>query len=133
MALSYTVAKGVLLGLLTSERPFLRTPKCKDRPALMRSLGMAVEESVILTLLLVAALAIALKYDLTRAETVLWLVVLTVQSLPYWATLAVSVVNAQPIRKYARECLTTGNREPGTVFGVIRRLGPRRRRARRPV
>ncbi len=94
LSLTHTIGKAVIAGIATRHRPFLRTPKCEDRPALVRALVAAREESVVLALLAVSAGAIALRYGVGDVEAALWLALLGVQSLPYVATLTASIVNA---------------------------------------
>jgi hypothetical protein len=94
LALTHTIGKAVVAGIATRHRPFMRTPKCENRPALVRALVAAREESIVLSLLAASAGAIALRYGFGDVEAALWLGLLGVQSLPYVATLATSVVNA---------------------------------------
>ncbi|MGH6952585.1 MAG: glycosyltransferase, partial [Alphaproteobacteria bacterium] len=60
LALSHTIAKAVWSGLFTSNRPFLRTPKCERMRPLIKGLAMAWEESLLMLLLWAAAGAVAL-------------------------------------------------------------------------
>ncbi len=50
LALSHTVGKAVWSGLLTSEKPFLRTPKCENAAPLRQVLLLASEELFLLAL-----------------------------------------------------------------------------------
>lgn len=96
MALTHTVGRAVWQGLFTSGKPFFRTPKCEDRPALMQGVLMAREELALLTALVVCAFVILQQYGASNRNAVLWAAMLMVQSLPYWAAVLVSMVNALP-------------------------------------
>jgi exo-beta-1,3-glucanase (GH17 family)/cellulose synthase/poly-beta-1,6-N-acetylglucosamine synthase-like glycosyltransferase len=111
MALTHTVGRAVWQGLFTSGKPFFRTPKCEDRPAFMQGILMAREEIVLLVALWVCAISIMVQYGVANQNAVLWAMMLLVQSLPYWAALCVSMVNAIPQlrRKAPPPLITTGD------------------------
>ena len=96
LALSHTIGKAVWKGLVVRSAPFLRTPKMKDAPALVQGLVMAREEAVLLGLTWVAMIGVAIVSHLATPESRLWCVVLLTQSLPYLASVAVSVFAAVP-------------------------------------
>ncbi len=96
MALSHTVGLAVWQGLFTSGRPFVRTPKCADRPAFVQGLLMARDEIVLMAGLLCSSAAILWVFGPDNREALLWSVMLAVQSLPYIAALIASMVNAIP-------------------------------------
>ncbi len=96
MALTHTIARGVIKGLLTNNAPFFRTPKSEDKPALMAGLAMAAEELTMLGLLWGGCIAVLAVYGPNHPEALLWATVLAVQSLPYVAALALSMANAFP-------------------------------------
>jgi hypothetical protein len=93
MALTHTIARGVLKGLFTSGAPFLRTPKAEDRPALLQGVLMAREELVMLGLLWTAALAMLAGFGPQHREAMLWALILGVQALPYVGALYLSMAN----------------------------------------
>ena len=95
MALTHTIARAVIQGLTTDNIPFLRTPKCESRPALMQGFLMAREETFVLGLLWLATLMVLISYGPTP-EALVWAVLLVVQSVPYVAALMLSLVNAVP-------------------------------------
>jgi hypothetical protein len=99
MALSHAVARAVWQGLFTSSKPFFRTPKCEDKSAVFQVLMMAREEIGLLVALLTAAGAVLYKFEMQNQDAVLWAGMLTVQTLPYWAALAMAAVNALPRHK----------------------------------
>jgi exo-beta-1,3-glucanase (GH17 family)/cellulose synthase/poly-beta-1,6-N-acetylglucosamine synthase-like glycosyltransferase len=101
MSLTHAVAKAVLIGLFTKRRPFMRTPKCEDKSAIIRGIIVAWEEFVLALLLWVGALAIALGNGLDGSgwrnpEALTWAVMLLAQSLPYCASVAASLAAAMP-------------------------------------
>jgi exo-beta-1,3-glucanase (GH17 family)/cellulose synthase/poly-beta-1,6-N-acetylglucosamine synthase-like glycosyltransferase len=98
LSLTHTIGKAVFSGLFTKDRPFMRTPKCEDQPALVRGLLASREESTILTLLALGALAIYFRYGGQDVEALLWIALLGVQSLPYLASLVTAMTAALPAR-----------------------------------
>jgi hypothetical protein len=98
-ALTHSIARAMLKGLYTSNAPFFRTPKAEDKPALVRAVLAAREESLILVGLWIGALGVAERYGISYAETQLWVAVLLVQSLPYAASLYLSLLNARPVAR----------------------------------
>jgi exo-beta-1,3-glucanase (GH17 family)/cellulose synthase/poly-beta-1,6-N-acetylglucosamine synthase-like glycosyltransferase len=96
LALSHSIGKAVWKGLFTNSLPFLRTPKMKDAPALVQGLVMAREECTILLLTWAALLAVGFGHHWATIETKLWCVVLLTQSLPYLASVGVSILAALP-------------------------------------
>ncbi len=95
MALTHTIARAVIQGLTTDSTPFLRTPKCESRPAVMQGFLMAREEAFVLGLLWLAILMVLISYGFTP-EALVWAVLLLVQSVPYVAAVMLSLVNAVP-------------------------------------
>ena len=93
MALTHAVGRAVWQGLFTSGKPFIRTPKCDNKPAAMQAFLMAREEIILLLTLLIAALAIIYKFEPSNQNAVLWAGMLLVQTLPYWAALITSMIN----------------------------------------
>lgn len=101
MSLTHAIARGIFTGIFTSSQPFLRTPKAENKPALVRGLAMAREETLMMAGLWVAAAAIAIRYGITEAgmwleDPILWIGVLLVQSLPYIAALYSGIINVLP-------------------------------------
>lgn len=96
LALTHTVAKAVLNGLVTSDKPFFRTPKCEDKPALATALTMVREEALMLTLLWALAVSFYLHPQFQDSLSRLWMIVLLVQSLPYAASVVMSLINVAP-------------------------------------
>ena len=68
LSLTHTIGKAMFSGLFTNGRPFMRTPKCEDQPAFVRGLLASREESTILALLGLGALAICFRYGPTTSR-----------------------------------------------------------------
>ena len=96
LALSHTIAKAMWLGLFTTGRPFLRTPKMEQSAAFFQAIGAAFEETLIMLLLWTAAGAVYFYFSLDDLDLMLWFTVLLVQSLPYAAAVLMSVISAFP-------------------------------------
>ncbi|MGE4221655.1 MAG: glycosyltransferase family 2 protein, partial [Alphaproteobacteria bacterium] len=96
LALTYTIGQAMLMGMLTSQKPFLRTPKCENRPALLQGLAMARTEAIMLVLLVAGALAIGLRFGKLDREAWVWSVTLLVLALPYGAAVYTAVRDALP-------------------------------------
>jgi exo-beta-1,3-glucanase (GH17 family)/cellulose synthase/poly-beta-1,6-N-acetylglucosamine synthase-like glycosyltransferase len=96
LALSHSIGKAVWKGLFTNRLPFLRTPKMKNAPALVQGLVMAREELVLLVLSWGALLGVGIGHHWATLETRLWCAVLFTQSLPYLASVGVSILAAMP-------------------------------------
>ncbi|MES2713888.1 MAG: glycosyltransferase [Pseudomonadota bacterium] len=99
LALTHTIGKAVLAGIFTKKAPFLRTPKMKGAPALVQGLVMAREELGLLVLLWGSAVGVTFVHRGGTWEAVLWVAVLLVQSVPYLAAVAVSLIAAMPARR----------------------------------
>ncbi len=96
MGLTHTVGRAVWQGLFTSGRPFVRTPKCENQPALIQGLLMASEEVSLMLGLWLAAIAIVLEFGHENRDAFLWSGLLLVQSLPYLSALLTSLINVFP-------------------------------------
>lgn len=96
LALSHTIAKAMWLGLFTDGRPFLRTPKMEQTAALTTAIGAASEETLMLLGFWLAAGTIYVCLPIENWDSILWLIVLLVQSIPYFAALSLSIISALP-------------------------------------
>ncbi|HYC05559.1 MAG TPA: glycosyltransferase [Azospirillaceae bacterium] len=102
MALTHTVGRAVWTGLFTNGRPFVRTPKCEDQPALIQGLLHAREEAALMAGLWISAAVIAVLKGGDNRDAYIWSIMLVVQSLPYIAALFVSMLNAMPKKQAAQ-------------------------------
>jgi cellulose synthase/poly-beta-1,6-N-acetylglucosamine synthase-like glycosyltransferase len=98
LALSHTIGIAVMKGLFTSNEPFFRTPKQAQPHALFKALASAREETLLMATLWLAAWGIVrIPRELGSPDLTMWVAVLLIQSIPYAAALAVSLVSAFPI------------------------------------
>ena len=103
MGLSLAVAQAMWQGMFTSGKPFLRTPKCADKPAALQAILMARDELALLISLLICAVLVLWKFEIQNRNADLLAGMLLVQTLPYWAAVILATVNAWPKKKEAKE------------------------------
>jgi hypothetical protein len=96
LSLSHTIARAVLLGFVTKDGSFFRTPKMAGSHTMARALAAAREELLLLTALLLAAAGVAMLPWSAGVDLRLWVVVLLVQAIPYASSLLMSVISAFP-------------------------------------
>jgi exo-beta-1,3-glucanase (GH17 family)/cellulose synthase/poly-beta-1,6-N-acetylglucosamine synthase-like glycosyltransferase len=94
LALTHSVAKAVVAGLLTSGKPFLRTPKCEDQALLSQALRVVWQETTLLGLCLLGVMSVFTVHGYDDPAALLWMVMLVVQSLPYLATVVTAILSA---------------------------------------
>lgn len=87
LALSHTIAKAVIYGLLTNHMPFFRTPKQHRKNSFLDATIEAREELFFLALLLLTILSIAYIHPVNTLDAKAWLMMLFVQSLSYGAAI----------------------------------------------
>ncbi len=109
------IGKAVWKGLLRPRAPFLRTPKMEDAPALVQGLVMAREELVLLALTWGAALGVGFGHHLATLETKLWCAVLLTQSLPYLASVGVSILASMPAKQAKPVALPAAAKVPASL------------------
>jgi exo-beta-1,3-glucanase (GH17 family)/cellulose synthase/poly-beta-1,6-N-acetylglucosamine synthase-like glycosyltransferase len=96
LALTHTVAKGTWQGLLTSGKPFMRTPKYEKQGPFFTGLMTIWQELLLLILL---GSAITLMNNLEHFDNLsgkLWIAVLSVQAVPYVAALLTVLISIAP-------------------------------------
>jgi hypothetical protein len=96
LALSHTIARAMLNGLVSSKLGFFRTPKQAQHHGLLRAIGDAREESLLMITLLLSATVIMLQQGEILPDARIWSVVLLLQAIPYMAALLLSVISAFP-------------------------------------
>ncbi len=94
LALTHTVGKAVIGGLVTSGKPFLRTPKCEDPADLRQVLRVIWQELTLLGLCSLAVLAMMFDRGFDDPAATLWMTMLAIQALPYVATLVTAFFSA---------------------------------------
>lgn len=96
MSLSHTIGKAILSGLISKDKPFMRTPKCENQRAVIRGVLMAWEEALIFLTFCLSSAAIIARHGTDNPEIMLWVGVMLMQSLPYGAALLASMINVIP-------------------------------------
>lgn len=96
LGLTHTVAKAMLNGMITTSKPFIRTPKCEDKPPLAAAFIQVREESLMLALLWGVAIALLASPHFADSHSRLWVGVLLVQSVPYASAVLLSLINVMP-------------------------------------
>ena len=97
LSLTHTIGRAVLQGLVTSDLPFMRTPKQATPHALLQALAAAREETLLLVALLFAAATLQAAPTMVSDDYRLWVMILVIQAIPYAASLCVSVISAFPM------------------------------------
>ncbi len=95
LALSHTIARAILAGLFTGHLGFFRTPKLARSPALIRALADAREEMLLACAFWLAAWAVIQREDASMLDVQVWAMVLLAQSVPYLASVWVSLISAR--------------------------------------
>jgi len=96
LSLTHTVAKGTIQGLFTSGKPFMRTPKYEKQGPLFAGLMIIRQEVLLLTLLGLAIAEMATIEHFDNLSGRLWISVLSVQAVPYVATLITLLISIAP-------------------------------------
>ena len=93
LALSHTIARAVLTGFFTKDKPFFRTPKLTGKPMVVQAMGAAAQEWTMLVLLLLSAFWVSMRSLSVTLDLRVWIVVLLMQSIPYLASVIVSLIS----------------------------------------
>ena len=99
LALSHTIGKAVIYGLVTRTIPFFRTPKLAMRGGMMQALAEAREELYILILLWGAMAGLLVVHEMDTTDAYAWLAMLLLQSLAYLAAVVMSFLAVIPPRE----------------------------------
>jgi cellulose synthase/poly-beta-1,6-N-acetylglucosamine synthase-like glycosyltransferase len=91
LALSYTVGKGVISGLFTSGKPFLRTPKCADTASWRHAFSLAKAETMMLIGIVLAFFGSAYATQLDDPAEMVWAAALGVMAVPFAASVIVAL------------------------------------------
>jgi exo-beta-1,3-glucanase (GH17 family)/cellulose synthase/poly-beta-1,6-N-acetylglucosamine synthase-like glycosyltransferase len=104
LALTHTIGKAAVKGLVTRSEPFFRTPKQVSASGVLRALAAAREETLMMFGLTLSAWAVAHSGQTVGPDRLAWgpdrlawVVVLLVQSVPYACSLLVSLASAFPL------------------------------------
>ncbi|MEN8180376.1 MAG: glycosyltransferase family 2 protein [Pseudomonadota bacterium] len=96
LALSHTISQAILNGLFSSRLAFFRTPKQARHRGLIRAIGDAREETLLMSALILAATVIQVTQGELLPDARIWSIVLLLQTIPYAAALLMSVISAFP-------------------------------------
>jgi hypothetical protein len=96
LALSHVVARAVLTSLVDHSVGFFRTPKQSSKRGWLRAFADAREEIVLLTALLLGAVAVLGRDDGQLIDVRLWSTLLVMQATPYAASVLLSFLSATP-------------------------------------
>ncbi|MEI9993643.1 MAG: glycosyltransferase family 2 protein [Rhizomicrobium sp.] len=94
LSTTHAVGKAVISGLFTRGKPFLRTPKCEDQALLSQALRKVWQETTLFGLCGLALLSLATGPSLDDPAIQLWMVMISVQGLPYLATIVTAAISA---------------------------------------
>jgi exo-beta-1,3-glucanase (GH17 family)/cellulose synthase/poly-beta-1,6-N-acetylglucosamine synthase-like glycosyltransferase len=99
LALTHTIGRAAVKGLVTRSEPFFRTPKQGRSSGLWHALAAAREETLMMIGLTLSAWAVshtALPQN-AGPDHFAWVVVLLIQAVPYASSLIVSLMSAFPL------------------------------------
>ncbi len=96
LSLTHTVARGTMQGLFTSGKPFMRTPKYEKQGPLFAGLMVIRQELILLFFLTAGIIAVASLEHFDNLTGKLWISILSVQAVPYIATLVTLLVSVAP-------------------------------------
>jgi exo-beta-1,3-glucanase (GH17 family)/cellulose synthase/poly-beta-1,6-N-acetylglucosamine synthase-like glycosyltransferase len=97
LGLAHTIGTAVLKGLFTDNEPFFRTPKSAHHQTIAGALAACREELLMAMALLIGAFAVAKIPVLDSPDLRAWILVLTVQSVPYASAVLASLISALPL------------------------------------
>jgi len=96
LGLSHTIARAMWAGATSGGLAFFRTPKLAGAPTVLRVLADAREEVLLMSALWLGAFAVLQREDAYMLDVRVWAAVLLVQSVPYLASLLMSLISAMP-------------------------------------
>ena len=96
LALSHTIARAVLSGLVTRDKPFFRTPKLAQGQAWLHALAAAREEALLMVALCLSAYLLVRQQGTGMPDLVVWVAVLLIQAVPYATAVFLAVVSGLP-------------------------------------
>lgn len=96
LSLTHTVAQGTIQGLFTSGKPFMRTPKYEKQGPLFSGLRTIQQELLLLILLSYGIYSMCSLEHFDNLSGKLWIAILSVQLVPYVATLLTILISVAP-------------------------------------
>ncbi len=99
LALSHTIGKAMVYGLVTNTIPFFRTPKLHGHGGMLQAVDEAREELYILVLLWGALAGLLTMHVMDTTDAYAWVAMLVLQSLGYLAAVVMSFLAVLPPRE----------------------------------
>ncbi len=99
LSLAYTVANGVISGIFTSSKPFLRTPKCESSAPWTHAVRLAAVETILLVATLTAIATTTMVSGLDDPAEQVWVAALAVMAVPYASALLVAIGSTIQVRR----------------------------------
>jgi len=121
LSLAYTVGRGVIAGLFTSSKPFMRTPKCEDSAPWTHALRIAAMETVMLVGTIIAIVGTIHIRRLEDPAEQIWVAALAVMAVPYASALLVALGSTINI-KFGRRAAELPASEPASAYGTTPKL-----------
>ena len=117
LSLAYTVGRGVLAGLFTSSKPFMRTPKCENVAPWTHALRITAAETAMLVGTIIAIVGTIHIRRLEDPAERIWVTALVIMAVPYAASLLVALGSTF---KFGWRPTVAGetNPAPAQVFGT---------------
>jgi hypothetical protein len=97
LSLSCTVGQGVIAGLFTSSKPFLRTPKCEDSAPWTQIFKVARAEATLLVGTIAAIFGTMCSTRFDDPADFVWVAALAVMAVPYAAALLVALFSTMKL------------------------------------
>ena len=94
--MSHTIAIAIVEGLFTSNKPFFRTPKMKNPNRLLRAMVDARWEWFFALALWASAVGVYIMQPEGGVDLQLWMLLLVIQSLPYFAAIVMAIISGLP-------------------------------------
>jgi len=98
LSLAFVVAKAVILGILTSNTPFVRTPKCEPGAPWTATLGMVRVELSMLVLMVLALVGLGMVTAFDDPAEIFFGLALTVMAVPFAAAVTVALGSTRGVR-----------------------------------
>ena len=105
LSLTHTVAKGTIQGLFIKGKPFMRTPKYEKQGPLFTGLMTIRQELLLLILLGTGIWKMYTEPHFDNLTGHLWIAVLSVQSVPYIATLLTLLISIAPNYRWNKSAM----------------------------
>lgn len=93
LSLSYTVGMGVITGLITSSKPFMRTPKCEDAAPWTQVFTIARAEATLFVATMIAIFGTMWSTQFDDPADIVWFMALVVMSVPYAAAVTLALIS----------------------------------------